>query len=295
MVYLEKNKVALSNLVSFTGLLLTKSNLRSKMLDFASWRTQTLQGLEAYLPEGYSYNGEASHKKKNAVLFNLIATAAHIKNAWKETGGHLSLPKQKLFYVRIPKSASTSLGTEILCQRFSGLNPDQLNTTQFNFLIDAWLEKSLNVPEHQTGFTIVRHPFTRLASVYHDIIQNKDDRPFIYQNYLCGVLEKGLSFEEFVSRISKIPDRLKDQHFKPQHLFIKPYNNHGYDVKILKLEEPELLDVFAREHGLRVHHLNTSNESHSHNEFYSKRALEIANKMYAHDFKLFNYEQKIGI
>ena len=143
------------------------------------------------------------------------------------------------------------------------------------------------------GFSIVRNPFSRLVSVYKGIFETEGDRPFIYQNYLGGILPKYLSFNEFVFRICQIPDRLKDQHIKPQYLFIKPYQKMNLKVQIFKLEEPGPINEFLSRYKMDFPHLNKGTNGSNYNDYYSKKTKNIVEEMYAHDFELFNYEQKI--
>lgn len=168
-----------------------------------------------------------------------------------------------------------------------------LDPLQVNFLADTWLQ-NVHAPESgHTGFSVVRNPLARLVSVYREIFEKESPYPFIYQNYLGGILPKNLSFESFVMRISEIPDYLKDQHFTPQHQFLKPYQRMGHDIKIFKLEDSIPLQNFLSNIGMELPHLNKGNVS-DYSRYYSQKSLETAWKMYAHDFELFDYEHKLS-
>lgn len=261
-------------------------------MDFHALRNETLQGIEHYLPHSYSTDPSRKWILKNPVLFNILATAAQIKKCFKDRGGHLSAVNQKLFYVRIPKAASTSIASEMLGLSKPELKSKSLTPAQLNFLADAWLKTDVDEVTALTGFTLVRNPLKRLVSVYHDIFESGSDKPYIYQNYLGGVLPKSLSFEEFVSRIYLIPDRLKDQHFKPQHLFIKPYKKQGIEVRVFKLEEPQPIQEFLAQYAITLPSINRGT-AYNYKAYYSEKSLKLCLKMYIHDFELFGYEQKL--
>jgi hypothetical protein len=280
------------DLLTIAHLILKHGQLQTDPLDFNHHRTQSLQHLKAYLPELYSIN-ISSPKKRNRVLFNLLATAAQIKSGYQTKGGHIIAPNQKLFYVRIPKAASTSLSHIMLGLIKPELKLKSLDATQLNFLADAWMQTHFS-PELKafTGFTVVRHPVTRLLSVYRDFFLSDTRKPFIYQNYLGGILSRNLSFDEFVERLNRIPDRFKDQHFKPQHLFTHPYQQKGISIHTFKLEEPEKLQEFLNHHGITLPHLNKTHESIpiSHRE----STLNTIKKVYTFDFKVYGYDQNSG-
>ncbi len=273
--------------VSFIGLFLGKCRLHSPILDFNARRYEALKGLESFLPDPLKSTEKIT---AHPVWFNLIAAAALIKNSFSSKGGHLIADQRKLFYVRIPKSGSTSIASQMLKLILPDLKDESCSPTQLNYLVDAWLKHEVHTLQNSQGFTVVRHPLERLASVYHDIFTDDHEKPFLYQNYLGGILPRDLSFEAFVSRISRIPDRLKDQHFKPQHLFLKPYLQHGIPVKIFRLEYPEEIASFMKTQGLNLPHLHQGSP-YNPADYYTDKSISLAQKMYTQDFKLFGYEQ----
>ncbi len=281
------------SLLKFILLLLQESNLNNPIQDVNLWRTQSLKGLEEFLPKSYSSSHSNHWTQQYPALFNAIATASHIKNSFKDSAGHVLAEKAGLFYVRIPKTGSTSILSEMLGLLHPNLRKETLTSTQVNFLADAWLQADFQNLNNFTGFTIVRHPLAKLVSVYRDIFESRESRPFIYQHYLAGILPKNISFDEFVLRIDRIPDKLKDQHLKPQHLFLRPYHSKGINVTVLKLEDSASIISFLKPFGLGLPHMNQS-PAYSYLEYYSKKSLLIAQKMYDHDFRMFNYEQKIN-
>lgn len=278
------------HLISLAALVISKSNWSAEPLDFYLRRKTSLAELENFLPKPLGQPSSAKWFSRNPVLTNLIGTAAFVKGAYLKKAGHLSAHQQKLFYVRIPKAASTSLGSEILKLIIPDLKTETLTSTQINFLVDAWLQTSLSEQlKTFTGFTVVRNPVDRIISVYRDFFAPDSTKPFIYQNYLGGVLPKTLSFDEFIDRINRIPDRFKDQHFKPQHLFVKPYQQKGINVRVFKLEKPEPLQQLLQPFGIMLPHLNKSPQTTPVS--IRENTLNTIKKMYAFDFKVYGYDQ----
>ncbi|MBX2962319.1 MAG: sulfotransferase family 2 domain-containing protein [Cyclobacteriaceae bacterium] len=278
----------ITDLLSVTRLILSKGNLTTKPLDFNGWRKGSLAGLEKFLPQPLSTKNR-TWLKKNPTLFNLVSTAAFIKSSYQKQAGHLVVPQQQLYYVRIPKAGSTSIGSELLKQIHPELSHEKLNATQINFLVDAWLETSVSDNlKSLTGFTVVRHPFARIVSVYRDFFQDQPNRPLIYQNYLGGILQRNITFDAFIERISRIPDRFKDQHLKPQHLFLEPYRKKGLQISVLKLEALQNHQDFFSQYGITINHLNQSDSTAEIS--CADSTVETIKKMYAFDFEVFSYD-----
>jgi hypothetical protein len=275
--------------LSFIGLFFSKCNLHSPILNFNSIGKEALKGLEHYLPAPLTAPKKITTRP---VTFNLLAAAVELKNSFRAQAFHLPADRLKLFYVRIPKSGSTSIASEMLKLILPELKDKNLTPTQVNFLTDAWINPDIHSLKSFTGFTVVRHPLERLASVYRDIFDPYDNKPFLYQNYLGGILHKNLSFDDFVLRISRIPDRLKDQHFRPQYLFLEPYQRITCPFRILKLEHSDEIAAFMQTYGMGFPHLHKS-RPYNPADYYSEKSLWLAQKVYTKDFKLFGYEQKL--
>lgn len=281
-------RVPVAGPVSLLTLIAKHGSVNSPVSDYAAMQKTYLSGLEEFLPD--KIIPAATTRHSSLIVQNLHAAGALIKNSLRNAGGHLTAPGKKLFYVRIPKAANTSCSFALLKINFPDL-PQAISSTQVNLLTDCWLERTVSpVLKTQTGFTLVRHPLHRLVSVYRDFFERKD-ADFIYNGYLFGVLPKSISFDEFVLRISKIPNRLKDQHFRPQSCFLETYRKEDIPVKVFKLEHRDELEGFFSSYGIEMPNLNQSPAPYDYHSYYSSRSLSIAQKMYASDFLLFNYEQ----
>jgi hypothetical protein len=261
------------------SLIIQHGTFRHSGESFNQTRQESLKELQEFIPS------IDSHKLNRGTTNSIIAQAAFIKNSFQQKGGHLTAGQ--LSYIRIPKSASTSMSAALLEKIYPALNQHKPTEIQINFLTDVNLQVHVK-DASKTHFTIVRNPFSRLVSVYHDFYENKDSH-FIYRDYLFGILPQSLSFAEFVDRISCIPDRLKDQHLKPQHLFLEYYEKQNISVKTFKLEDPEKLNVFLKEHTLQLPYLHKSQVAYDYREYYSPSLLKKVSVLYQSDLEKFGY------
>lgn len=260
-------------------LVLQHGTFRHSGENFNQTRQESLKELQKLIPS------IAGQTFKRGTTNSILAQAAFIKNSFQIKGGHLTAGH--LSYIRIPKSASTSMSGALLEKLNPTLHLNKLNATQINFLTDVMLQKHLG-DIHKTYFTIVRNPFSRLVSVYHDFYQNKNSH-FIYSDYLFGILPQSLTFSEFIDRISCVPDQLKDQHIKPQHLFLQYYEKENISVKVFKLEDSEKLTSFLQENVLELPHLNKSQVEYDYRQYYTPTLLKKVSTLYQADLDKFGY------
>ncbi|HET9054192.1 MAG TPA: sulfotransferase family 2 domain-containing protein, partial [Cyclobacteriaceae bacterium] len=149
--------------------LLKHGTLRSAKQDFNTNRANSLETLPEFIPAGKSVSRRAS-------VPNLVGQAAFIRSSFRKQGGHLSA--EGMAYIRIPKSANTSVSYAMLVKKYPALKEKKPNETQINFLADVNL-----LPMKETAgehfFTVVRNPFARLVSVYRDFFET-NHAEFIY-------------------------------------------------------------------------------------------------------------------
>ncbi len=275
--------------LQLANLILKHGTLRSRGQNFNHDRAESLENLKEFTPQKSmlsvpEFKADLSQKNSGK---SLRAQAAFIKSAFQNSGGHLGV--DNLAYIRMPKSANTSISYAMLSKQYPALPEKHPDDTQINFLTDVHL-KSVNEAGAEMFFTVVRNPFARLVSVYRDFFETDHDE-FIYADYLFGILPQKLSFPEFIDRVSKIPDRLKDQHIRPQQLFIKPYLKKGVDVKIVKLENTAELKKFLSKHGMQLTHQNKSKEAYDYTQYYSTRLIKQVYQIYKSDIDMFGYQE----
>jgi len=261
--------------------ILRNGTLRGRGQNFNVAREKSLENLQEFIPQQLILRPQGNVNRNT-----LIAQAAFIKSSINKNGGHISTGK--LGYVRIPKSANTSISYAMLVKKYPALKEKNPDETQINFLADLNLLLAKETKD-ESFFTVVRNPFARLVSVYRDFFETKHAE-FIYADYLFGILPQTISFAEFVSRISRIPDRLKDQHIKPQHLFLTPYENKDITIKFFQLEASMQLESFLKEHGMELTHRNKSRDVYDYTQYYSPYLLQQVYDIYEADIKKFGYQ-----
>ena len=94
-----------------------------------------------------------------------------------------------------------------------------------------------------------------------------------------------------MARVAVIPDRLKDQHLKPQHTFLHWYKSQEIEMRIFQLETPAPLAEFLSSRAMDLKRLNTTGEGYDYRQYYDAQSLNDVQKMYTQDLKEFGYEQ----
>ncbi len=259
--------------------------------DFNRSRRISLIKLQDFVPAGRGINKHrySALLSKNTITKSLISQLAFFKKSFKKTGGHLAT--NTVSYIRIPKSASTSLSKAMLEKMYPTLKQIEISEEQINYLTDVNLQVIGTQSGNHLYFTIVRNPFSRLVSVYRSFFE-KNLQDYIYGDYLFGILPQHLSFSDFVNRIANIPDRVKDQHIKPQHCFLEYYENNKIAVKIFNIEGSEKLNQFLSQNSLQLSHLNKSEESYDYRAYYNANTLGKVNELYKIDIERFGYQQE---
>jgi hypothetical protein len=268
--------------------------------DFNKERNASLATLQAFVPKSSTpliplhwLNPVKKLFMKNLYLRTFITQGSIAKESVTPHGGHLHAPFLNIAYIRIPKSASTSVSYAMLKVIYPGLNSIPLDPKEINFLADANLRRSLSsLDNNDIFFTVVRNPFARIVSVYRDYISGSSTEN-VFEDYLFGILSRGLSFNDFVKRVEGIPDLLKEPHIKPQHHFVDYYRKKNPNVVILKLERPDEVNSFLAIYSLEMPVLNASKEDYDYRDFYDQETFEMVARMYRTDVKMFRYEQEL--
>ena len=196
----------------------------------------------------------------------------------------LSLAKKKLAYVRISKSACTSVQAALLGGRFPDTDIGDFSVDQINYLGMNYLKPMLS-PDY-TCFTVVRDPAERLLSCYHDQYLSRKKKFYYFQDYLFAIIKPDLPIDQFLAIIHKIPDFLKDVHFRPQSAFLK--NLSG--VNIFKLEDDlDKLRAFLNSYDLSLSHLNRNPVEKLKVQDLSPSSKKLLKTIYRDDYKSFNY------
>ncbi len=147
---------------------------------------------------------------------------------------------------------------------------------------------------------VVRNPFERLVSCYLDKVKKPvqhNGRYYFDSRYAQIFLQKKsgmrihheMSFEDFVTMVSRIPDWLADGHFRSQAHFLKDLGK-GTDVAYLFRFETLETDwrVLQKNHqGLPdLRKRNSTPKKALHEWFDSEEILELAYERYRYDVDL---------
>lgn len=98
-----------------------------------------------------------------------------------------------------------------------------------------------------------------------------------------------MSLEEFANVLQLIPDRLKDQHVRPQHTFLKHYEKNDIPIDVMKLEEPKAIDALLKGVGRPFESFNESETPYDYRTYLSPRTRDIVYAIYREDFRRFGY------
>lgn len=262
--------------------------VRHTGFDFTERRARSLEGLSPFLPPGYILK-KATKRFRDPVLRMLAAEAAYLKSSFGSRANHLSLSAPALSYVRIPRSASTALCKAMLEHQFPDLKGHTLSSPEINHLADAHTRHDLSREDKgNVFFSLVRNPFARIVSVYRQFFERAHD-PFLYDDYMFGILKRQMSFKDFIRVVRAIPDVLKDQHLKPQHRFLSYYEKSKTNVHILKVEEPDMVSAYLEKYGLKFEAFNRAPELYDYRQYYDRQLLEKVREIYQKDISRFGY------
>lgn len=283
----------LFRLVKLMAIIARKGKMRHTGVDYSRLREHSLQELVEFCPREFVRTRGPATKTaadQNPAIRAMKGEFAFLLNSVASRGGHITAPLLKLSYIRIPKAASTAFSSAILHARFPALERHTLSPEKINFLADANLQTQMP-PAEKKGifFTVVRNPFARIVSVYRAFFENKGE-DFLYEDYLFGIFRHTVSFREFVDTVQLIPDLLKDQHLRPQHLFLQYYHRKKIRVRVFALEEPASWSDFLRRYTMEIPMVDTSDPPYDYRTYFDSTSLQIVFDLYQVDIFRFGYE-----
>lgn len=267
-------------LLRFLFLIFRKGSLNHSTFDFEAERRKTLTSLQNQKPLKNSRKLSTIRSKllNTKIGYSLISNLSYLLHTKKMNVMLFVCSAKQLVYIRILKSASTSMLKELLPTIDKNLEGHSLSDEHVDALAFRYVKKELISEEQRfPKLALIRNPFHRIVSVYLDLFDPKSDH-FSYESYWFGILKSKMSFQEFVDVISKIPDFLKGPHFSPQQYIlsnITPLKNISY-FRIDK--DQEALSNFLIKHGINLPHQNKRSESYNYMSFYN---TDLANKVYA--------------
>ena len=203
--------------------------------------------------------------------------------------------KLKLVYVVNSKAGCSAIKQAIMASSGDDVNGDDYWNVHKESVKKGYVKGELSSLEKgYFFFTFTRSPFSRIASLYLNKFchqQNISQRGFAYKGYLGGVLDRNDSFEEFVIKVSKIPDILCDRHFKPQAYLI---SQAPVKIDFIGRFESFNEDYERLRKNYALEKLQVVNKSHEYrlSDIYTHKTLDLVAQRYAEDIECFNYKNE---
>lgn len=276
----------------FLYLIIREGSLQHTPFNFEEERRKVLNQLpQSKSIELFSYKKIIKLKvRQSKIAYSLLANLSYLRHARKMNVMLFVSAQKQLIYIRILKSASTSLLKEflpIIDTKLDGysLSNEQIDALAFNYV----KRKQSPIDDHYQLFSLVRNPFHRIVSVYLDLF-NPLSTYFTYESYWFGILNRSMSFREFINIISQVPDSLKGPHFASQCYILSNTTelNHISCFRIDK--DQESLHQFLTTYGIHLSHQNKKESTYNFMTFYDLEVLNKVYKMYKQDVIQFEYQ-----
>ena len=194
---------------------------------------------------------------------------------------YIILDEKEVVFASVAKSACSSIKTSIY-----GSPPEGIQIHQHTSHLSH-----RRIPKKKTSyfsFAIVRDPYERLASCYRAKFNKVDESKFMFSNYLFGYLKNDDSFEEFVRKVSKIPDILCDRHFKAQNKIVFASGKKIDFIGKFENLPSDFEEIRERYDFAELPMLNKSS-GRTASDLFSDETRALASKRYEKDFELFGY------
>lgn len=194
---------------------------------------------------------------------------------------YIILDEKEVVFASVAKSACSSIKTSIY-----GSPPEGIQIHQHTSHLSH-----RRIPKKKTSyfsFAIVRDPYERLASCYRAKFNKVDESKFMFSKYLFGFLKNDDSFEEFVRKVSKIPDILCDRHFKAQNKIVFASGKKMDFIGKFENLPSDFEEIRERYDFAELPMLNKSS-GRTASDLFSDETRALASKRYEKDFELFGY------
>jgi hypothetical protein len=180
----------------------------------------------------------------------------------------------KLMFVHIPKTAGTSILNVL---KDKGLDPWDRRSVEYprGHLPLVLLKQQNAVAESVFSFAVVRNPYTRTYSCFHQF--NKTNKTSIsFTEYLKNIQRNNIS-------------RITPLLHLPQYLYV--INEHGV-ISTDKLYRFEDLSKLQNDFGLELGFDNPGKYViELYNKDYTNEAIDLVQKIYKSDFERFEYSK----
>jgi hypothetical protein len=214
---------------------------------------------------------------------------------------HLALSRSGayLYVVNHKAACSTVLRSvwshEAMAGRVDAPPPDQggLHRAMHNRDLGPWRDWSEEATAAPVRFTVVRNPYTRIASCYFDkMLRPSPQRRFFVHNAGLDPTEK-IGFRAFLQKLAELPRELDDTHWARQS-----FNTgarlldltHIGKVETLEDDLPRILaDIEGGAVGVANAAPHATGAEDRLRALYGPEELELVNRIYQTDFTMFGY------
>ncbi|HMG91080.1 MAG TPA: sulfotransferase family 2 domain-containing protein [Chryseolinea sp.] len=275
-------------LLRFVFLLIRRGSLFQEPIDFEAKRKTLVASLpiSKVVVTPVIEGTTRSRLWKIPGLYTIMASISYFRDRHKMNRMYYVSGSHRVVYVRILKAAGTSVLTGFLRLMDNNLKTVSLTDEQVDALGYYFVKNE--IPDSARSFerfAIVRDPYQRIVSVYLDLF-DPSSSVFSYSAYWFGILDRAMSFKEFVRVISKVPISLLGPHFSPQYYILKELP----DIKVFRIErdKTELTDLLAR-HDIVMGHRNKHGSDYDYRTYYDRETFELVKELYAGDVTRFGY------
>ena len=275
-------------LLQFIFLLIRRGSLNQKPVDFEAKRRELIDSLQladTITMSDTHFKGSRRFWKIPG-LYPLMASFSYLRDRHQMNKMFYVSHSHKVIFVRVLKAGGTSVLAGFSKLMNSKLNVMALSDEQVDAL--GYYLRTTNLPGDYKKFAIVRDPYQRIVSVYLDLF-DKSSPVFSYASYWFGILERDMSFKDFIKVISEIPISLLGPHFSPQSWILK--DTSGVKVFRIKEDKKELMD-FLQEYGIELQHRNKNRAEYDYRTYYDKETFALVRSLYADDVEQFGYKEE---
>ncbi len=247
----------MASVISLVGLIVSNGKLKIDYFNYAQHRREEIEKLEVEKPISLKHNSNSLKAKivqkiiRQPIIGPLLATASYIKYQFNWPTYVFHHKSKNIAYIRISKSGCTSIQSVFLSDQFGSDLVNNMSEYQINMMGLDFIKPQLT--EGYECFTVVRDPIDRIISCYNDKVLKTNKEFHYYQDYLFGIIKEDMLFHDFLKTIDRIPDRIKDMHFRPQHCFTKP-------IKLLKVfrlgRDNDHLNQFLNRFDMSMTHIH---------------------------------------
>ena len=216
---------------------------------------------------------------------------------WRQRRIALVCPRAGCLYLPVPKAANTSIKAALIGHERGEALPHAFPVHDFESgALLPWDAAYL-----YTGFrmSFVRNPFARLRSCFENKILAEPETRGTYVDgvhrsfHALGGFRAGMRFEDFVLRVTQIPDARTDIHFVSQHAILVGERGLRVDYvgRVERLDEhwAQVCRLLGAEIPLPHRNRSAGLADDAYRDHYDRRMVRRVERHYAADLALLGY------